>query len=108
MSGWAKPGVKCVCVDADFYGRTPVLSVGSVYVVKKVAMLSGSVRHGFEHLCVELEGVRNPFNDEGDWLAVDRFRPIVTKTLSEDIALFKAISEDSLGRLEVLEEELNR
>ena len=49
----------------------------------------------------------HPDGCEVGWKA-SNFRAIVSKTLSEDIALFKAISEDSLGRLEVLEEELNR
>ena len=95
-------GQKVVCVDdkpSELMGDS--LKKGAVYTVCKLH----SYVDGLGHYGVELEEAKSG-SPLGPAYRNTRFKPAVT--LSEDIDLFKAISEDSLGRLEVLEEELNR
>lgn len=81
MSSWARPGMKCVCVDADSPPQSGVwqgdrLVAGSTYTI--VAVTSSPV--GLVGVKLLEADTPNPF---GYWLA--RFRPIVTQ---EDDAIF--------------------
>ena len=102
MSSWAKPGVKCICISdaigtADgFPPRFPLFQKGQIFTVSGIDTWRGMTFLRFVG--------ENPLHAGH----IEGFRPLITKTLSEDIALFKAISEDVYGRMEVLEEELNR
>lgn len=81
MSAWAKPGVKCVCIDADpyggeWYGIAPV--VGETYVF--IEHRGTPVKEPCGTFST-LAGV--PINYGGRvWIC--RFRPLIT--LEDDIA----------------------
>lgn len=90
---WARPGAKVVCIDdheavaPDGMGMTQPLAAGTVY---QVLMVAGSHcrykgRLG-DWVVLVLQGVQNPSG--GGWNAV-RFRPLVTRTLEQDLALFR-------------------
>lgn len=85
MSSWAKPGVKCVCVDADpdkgrcWHGTAPV--VGRTYTIVRIKGF------GYDGSPVAIFGGIN----NGAPVRIARFRPLVTKTQEQDIAMFKAM-----------------
>lgn len=77
MSAWAKPGVKCICID-DSWGRTgsgkePLINRGHIYTVANV--------NGPWLRIVE---VRNSFGDPAGY-RIDRFRPLVEDSDDEEI-----------------------
>ena len=93
MSTWAKPGVKCVCVDdnwkEEFMGR-PVPSrvpmINEVLTVRQVfsadmwpgLIIPGGLVMSFDEL-----------GDEGCWFyAVAHFKPLVTRTQEQDLEQF--------------------
>jgi len=83
MSAWAKPGVKCVCVHNSgwWYGDVAFdsdVGPGKIYtVVEVVTPPSGKV------------GISLWGQPLGEYYNADCFRPLVTKTQDEDIALFR-------------------
>lgn len=90
MSAWAKPGVKCVCVDAakgTMKGHDPLNGFpveGAIYTVKAV----GPFRPFFEGVTLQIVELPNPSIGDGKdcgWHP-RRFRPLIT--LDQDIALF--------------------
>lgn len=93
MASWAKPGVKVVCVDNTGH---PELVMGAVYTIIGCRPYEYSERSGGKFantkLCVKLDKVRN-WSAIPDY-AVERFRPLVTKTQDEDVAMFKRIADD--------------
>ena len=85
MSTWAKPGVKCVCVDAspDFYGEQSGLAQGQVYTVK-----GDGGRDAFGVFGIRLVEIATRFDRYGLGFNVNRFRPIVTRTQEQDLEHF--------------------
>jgi hypothetical protein len=72
VSAWARPGVKCVCVDdAPRDSRQPMVVKGRQYEIESV----------HDRSCT-LFGV-----DDGQFYWLDRFRPLVTQ--QDDVALFQ-------------------
>lgn len=93
MSIWAKPGVKCVCVDAAFVsGRSP-LTEGQVYVIAKVVIARPALvgKHRAPGIALVLEGVENPYAIGTNGFAIHRFRPLITRTQEQDVALFRSL-----------------
>jgi hypothetical protein len=90
MSAWAKPGVKRVCVDASYIRGDMPLRVGGVYEIVRVGRPCGDGRGRYRRpqLVVALAETANPFSPDGSF-AVERFRPLVTKTQEQDVALFR-------------------
>jgi len=85
---WAKVGAKCVCVDdsvAPYMGDR--LIKGTVYTV---IGFCGPDYTGAEGVVLKEVKSDYPF---GRGYRVERFRPIVTKTQSEDVAMFKRIAD---------------
>ena len=87
MSAWAKPGVKCVCVDASWHGLpTSPLVEGAKYTIRSVAMYDGD-------LVADFLEAQNPedakFPESPPGFRIDRFRPLVTKTQEQDVAMFR-------------------
>lgn len=95
MSAWARPGVKCVCVATshaalDLGFAAPI--VGRVYTIREVLdgprFSDGVIDHG-----VRLVEIVNPparfgtTTTEPAWV-VAKFRPIITKTQEQDVAMF--------------------
>lgn len=85
VMSWAKPGVKCVCVDADSPPRSGIwlgdrLVAGATYTI--VAVTSSPL--GLVGVTLLEADTPNPC---GYWLA--RFRPLVTKTQEQDVAKFR-------------------
>jgi len=83
MSGWARPDVKCVCVDNTDH---PELVIGATYTVVSVRPFVRSPdtigRFVDTSLVVRLAEVCN-------WslipdFAVERFRPLITRTQEEE------------------------
>ena len=95
MSAWARPGVKVVCVDARQSLGPNVLVEGAVYEIAAVfTSRINSVRRGYgDHLLVTLVGEANPYSSSGGWMA-ERFRPIVTRTQEDDVALLLRLLTD--------------
>mgnify|MGYP003578599562 CR=1 FL=1 len=103
MMSWAKPGVKCVCVDDKprriplFTGSAPV-EVGGVYPVRgEVYTIQAVEWHESPlHFVGSFLGVhlveinRPPGRLTGNVVPyrIERFRPLVTKTMEEDVTLF--------------------
>lgn len=78
MSAWAKPGVKCVCIDADPKGGIGhTLVHQSVYTIDGVFELRGTPG-------VWLVEVRSEHETGG--FRLERFRPLITE--ADDLALF--------------------
>lgn len=93
MSAWAKPGVKCVCVDdepragTEWRGDRP--TVGAIYTIRSIFCgPAGGLSASF----FELERSNSSKADYPGQLVgyyLDRFRPIVTKTQEQDVAKFR-------------------
>jgi len=93
MAHWAKPGVKCVCIDAGDHdvGRPSPLVLGSVYTICSLVNWprdKTSGRLGWSQFGLVLEEVRNPYAWIDGAFAVERFRPIVTRTQEQDLEHF--------------------
>ena len=87
MSAWAKPGVKCVCIKGGQPNSRGMMLVGSmpqeqqVYTVTEVRYCS---RCGVLLVLAEFPDVGN----SNGWEAT-HFRPIITHTQEDDVALFR-------------------
>jgi hypothetical protein len=103
MSIWAKPGVKCVCIDSKarkmkLPGLPPV-EFGGVYPVEGQVYTVASVEW-YESIYPEIvesflgihlvEIVRPPGMMTGDVVPyrIERFRPLVRRTKKQSLALF--------------------
>lgn len=83
VPSWAKPGVKCVCVNNDGWYRdgTPFESdvrLNGVYTIVEVITDSRG------HVGISLWG--QPL---GEYYNVTQFRPLITKSQEQDVALFR-------------------
>lgn len=98
MSAWAKPGVKCVCVgrpkSTDFRGIIRVPDVYETLTIRDVFI--GVLSDGTEAVTLRFSEIQNPVVDtthgmveRGYWAA--HFRPLVTRTQEQDLALFTPI-----------------
>lgn len=86
---WARPGVKCVCVDASWpsgswYGPEALPVKGQQYTIRDLETYEGTN-------CCRLVEIVNPLMDYNQGMieaafALKRFRPLVTQ--QDDIALF--------------------
>lgn len=93
MSSWAKPGVKCVCVDDVPRGgvvRSPHPPVGVTLTIKGVSpdyFGRGVHLHisGYPNVC--------PIVGHDVGWRISRFSPLVTRTQSQDLALFTPLLE---------------
>ncbi len=88
MSSWIKVGAKCVCVDPTYRGGGRIedshkLTKGAVYTISSVHT------DWMGNPCVWVEGIECL----SAGFHTDRFRPLVTKTIEEDIAMFKRIAD---------------
>jgi hypothetical protein len=97
MSAWAKPGVKCVCIKRSIWVPTggapkqfdntcPVY--GGVYTIRTAKWSSGGIYLRF----VEIVNPIYPYADgpsEKQFRLAGNFRPLITRTQSEDVALFR-------------------
>lgn len=99
MTSWVRPGAKVVCAEGTFHnssGDLPV--VGQVYTISWVGTWEWFNATGVGvHLkevnrTPDVNGVVNPFG-------LRRFRPLVTKSQDQDIALFthhlEGVGEDA-------------
>lgn len=80
MSSWAKPGVKCVCVEP-----VEALVKGSVYTIERLLWADAWGEMG-----VVILGYRSPDNKQGGY-RLSRFRPLITRTQSQDVELFRSL-----------------
>lgn len=74
---WAKPGVKCTCVDVEMIDG---LDLGAVYTLAEVSIRAGTFkgRHFAQLVCASLKEVVNPNSSDRDGsYALQRFRPLV-------------------------------
>jgi hypothetical protein len=90
---WAKVGMKVVCINSDpsVFSHLPHngtgdfhLAKGSTYTIRWVGEANGLQT-------VKLSELPDRTSDFG--YALSRFRPLVTKTQSEDVAMFKRIAD---------------
>lgn len=75
---WIKSGAQCVCVDA--YGA-PLLEAGKTYTV-----------HSYDGGWLRVAGVYDTGGRIAGWFP-SRFRPIISRTQEQDIAMFKRIAD---------------
>ncbi len=76
---WAKPGVKCVCVDIEMIDG---LELDRVYTLAEISIRGGVFkgRHFPQLVCASLAEVANPNSSDRDGsYALQRFRPLVTQ-----------------------------
>ncbi|QIG73006.1 hypothetical protein EVB99_015 [Rhizobium phage RHph_N3_19] len=103
MYDWAKPGVKVVCVNAfDNISNRPKIDIteGQIYTLRDVLFYqTGGVNSKGEwifrtpeELCVRLDEVRVrfthmgvPFEDVDAPFCINRFKPLVSKSLPESL-----------------------
>ena len=99
MSAWAKPGVKCVCVVqpklcfdvlgaghplSDYGIKAPVSN--QILTIREVTYR----RSGVGLLFVEIDNSAVPTaGGEEISFAVEKYRPLITRTQEQDIALFR-------------------
>lgn len=86
MSAWARPGVKCVCVDGrpwldDFDNPTTGPALNEVLTVATHPFLDRGL------VCIRFEEWPGP----EEIFVVESFRPLVRKSQSEDVALIKSL-----------------
>ncbi len=89
---WAKVGMKVVCVDSLFLGqKLQPLVEGEVY---EIVGFTAKAKYGRyrNDIHVRLRGVDNPFA-VGLGFGLRRFRLLVTKTIEQDVQMFKRIAE---------------
>lgn len=92
MSNWAKPGVKCVCVDNIIPIGPEVmqcLEAGKMYTIRAVEHFEGGMGITVNEIVnpsfMYNEGISEPV------YRLDRFRPLITRTQEQDVALFKSL-----------------
>lgn len=81
IPAWARVGAKVVCVDAspDAHGQM-YLRERKTYTIYA------------SHLSGHLQLIEVPREHEDDaWYLVSRFRPLITRTQSEDVAQFLSL-----------------
>lgn len=100
MAHWAKPGVKVVCVNADptaapttrfkYSPNMDGIRARAVYTIREVVLdeLEDIPTLLLEEISRPWQGPRRT-REHGFWIG--RFRPIVTRTQEDDVALFAPI-----------------
>jgi len=95
MSSWARPGLKCVCIgdrwdrlllDAFDVHRVPMMN--EVLTVVAVTSENGKVGLQFDEIPTP------PSNPRLAWL-VSMFKPLITRTQEDDVALFRDLLTDA-------------
>lgn len=104
MSAWAKVGAKCVCIREPNASQRlsgaayPVK--GQVYTVRDVRVVTFG--KGAGDVCLLLEEIYNPAQLNAylgrqsplePGMPVDAFRPLITRTQEEDLAIFRPLLE---------------
>lgn len=100
MSAWAKRGAKCVCIRTPWSWKScdPTLPlftrIRAVYFMRK-PKLNGVYRvSALDGERLQLDGF------EGQWFKTRNFRPLVTRSQEQDLAIFRPL----LDRLPVGED----
>jgi len=93
LSSWARVGAKCVCVDgsARVGSRRNLPVEGKTYTVASVEWCVWLGGHS--GIGVHIAEIDRPPHSSGKvypW-GLDRFRPLVTKTQDQDVAMFKSL-----------------
>lgn len=98
MSAWAKPGVKCVCIRDDWKGFEVYERMG-IHVPSRLPMINevltiNEVMDDLSHVPGRVtSNIGLTFVELGhDWgFALDCFRPLITKSQEDDVALFRSL-----------------
>lgn len=107
MSAWAQVGAKVVCINADPYthrhliegaGFKPNLIAGFPLVKGETYTIESVVAHPvLAATCIRLVEVASrgssAIGDDPGYI-ISRFRPLVTKTLEQDLAIFLPLLTD--------------
>lgn len=118
MSDWAKPKVVCICIDDDFSMDIPQCPATRFPMLGEILTIASVIASDAK----EIGDVRCPAGifasfdevpfDQGSWHGirwpVDHFKPLITATESEDLAVFRRIADlagvdEALRRLEGVE-----
>lgn len=96
MSAWAKPGVKCVCVDASagWTGKPTNLVERVVYTIREVVPANPNWTHNGDGPGIHLVEVSS-CRPEGFRAA--RFRPLTARTQEDDVRLIKSLLLEDAG-----------
>lgn len=96
---WAKVGAKCVCVDdairpppnrmVEFIGGLDGLTEGRIYTIREIYIDPYS-----DEVQVCLNEIWRPTHPDENFgresgYSIDRFRPLITRTQEQDVALFR-------------------
>lgn len=96
MNAWAVPGTKVICVDASDLGADlGVIKKGATYTIRSVQVqtdFTGKTDLAFRLQEVIRETCRVTGQQDLGFRA-NRFRPLTTRTQSEDVALFRKLLE---------------
>ena len=85
MSAWAKPGVKCVCIS----GPHDAIATGTL-VVGRIYEIAERLDHPEHGVLVRLAAVTGPNGETGKY-KVSRFRPLITKTIEQDVQMILSL-----------------
>jgi hypothetical protein len=100
MAGWAKPGVKCVCVDhSDIFNPNLAIvpPMGERHMIKGV--LDDYLGRGTTLLIEGYPNVSLRLGHDMGW-AIWRFRPLITRTQQQDLAIFTPLLSGINRRIE--------
>ena len=96
LSSWARVGAKCVCVDASCAPGREWGHPGEELVEGETLTISDIWVHDGEVVCDFVEKKRSKgaarfYGVDKAGYRLARFRPIVTKTQEQDVAMFKSL-----------------
>lgn len=103
MSSWVKPGAKCIFVDhTKGINPNPVSRKGDICEILEVSNIQG-------FLVVRAREINGRWvHGYWEWAKASRFRPLITKTQEEDVALFQSLlSPNLVDKLDLLAERMN-
>jgi len=89
IPSWAVPGARVVCVDAKWSSEPPAdpLRLGLVYTIESAYIWDAMIG---AQVVVRLVEIDHPFLPGFGYL-LDRFRPVVTRSLEQDVAEFRKL-----------------
>jgi hypothetical protein len=97
VSAWARPGVKCVCIKRDQWknlqqGEVPP-RFGQELTIRSVELVDGILGLMFVEIVNQPQKYDEGFS-ECCWDVLN-FRPLITRTQEQDVALFRKIVADA-------------
>lgn len=98
IPSWAKVGAKVVCVDAslpngEFWAGHEQPIVGAIYTISSVGLDRDGVNIGVNFIEIERDELARAIWGWEVGYYLHRFRPLITRTEQQDLALFTPMLE---------------